>query len=111
MHNVTPIEHCFQRKHDSSAQTAAVKDDVNAGNNPVNAAGYSLPTDIYYLSQVLVPVQCMSSVFAQLYSSDKVQRPSVCSHKSTAVCASVSLLQPCRACPPLSLAPSDSLLL
>ena len=54
MHNVTSIGHCFWRTNDSSARKAAVKYAANAGNYLMDAAGYSLLTEIYYLSHVLL---------------------------------------------------------
>lgn len=54
MHNVTSIVLCIWCTHASSARKAAVKYAMNVGNYPMNAAGYSLPTEIYYLSQILI---------------------------------------------------------
>ena len=54
MRNVNSIAHGRRRSHDSNARVALVRYALNAGNYLVAAAGYSLLTEIYYVSQVLV---------------------------------------------------------
>ena len=54
VHNVASIGHSFWRTPDSSAKKAAVKYVVNAGNYLMDAAGYFLITEMYYLSQMLL---------------------------------------------------------
>ena len=55
VHDETSIGHCFWRTHNSSARTAAVTYVVSASDYLMDAAaGYSLLTEMYYLSQVLI---------------------------------------------------------
>ena len=74
---VHPDTRSFWRTRDSSARKAAVKYAVDAVNYLMDAAGSSLPTEIYYLSQVRVTCN-MRATFDTIPGTNNLDSPFQC---------------------------------